>query len=78
MGLFFGYVASLVVTFTLAASILTAITGFAGLNAHPKVEYVSSQGKPSNKRVSKSNRDHRLVARGTKNKSTAVTADAAL
>jgi hypothetical protein len=77
MGLFFGYVASLVVTFTLAASILGATTSFIGLNTHPKVEFVS-QRKLSNKHVSKRDRDHRLVARGTKDKSTAVAADAAL
>ena len=77
MGLFFGYVASLVVTFTLTASILGAVTGFTDSNIHPKVEYVS-QRKLSNKHVSKRVRDHRLVERGTKAESTAVTADAAL
>jgi hypothetical protein len=77
MALFFGYVASLVATFALAASILGAITSVVGLNTHPKVEYVS-QGKPSNKHVSKRDRDRRLVARGANDKSTAVAADAAL
>ena len=62
MGLFFGYVASLVATFTLAASILGAVTSFTGLNIHPKVEYVS-QRKLSNKHVSRKDRDHRVVAR---------------
>jgi hypothetical protein len=75
MGLFFGYVASLVATFILAASILGAVTSFTGLNIHPKVEYVS-QRKLSNKHVSTKDRDHRVVARGTKDKS--VKADAAL
>jgi len=77
MGLFFGYVASLVATFILAASILGAVTGFTGSNIHPKVEYVS-QRQLSNKHVSRKDRDHRVVARGTKDKSTGVTADAAL
>jgi hypothetical protein len=77
MGLFFGYVASLVATFTLAASILGAVTSFIGSNIHPKVEYMS-QNKFSNKHVSRKDRDHRLVAQGTKDKSTAMIADAAL
>jgi hypothetical protein len=77
MGLFFGYVVSLVATFTLAASILGAVTSFTGSNIHPKVEYVSHR-KLSNKHVSRWDRDHRLVERGTKAKSTAVTANAAL
>ena len=76
MGLFFGYVTSLVATFILATSILGAVTSFTGLNTHSKVEYVSR--KLSNKHVSRRDRDHRVVARGTKDKSTGVTADAAL
>jgi hypothetical protein len=75
MGLFFGYVASLVATFALAASILGTVTSFIGLNTHPKVEY-ASQRKLSNKHVSRKDLDHRVVARGTKDKS--VKADAAL
>jgi hypothetical protein len=77
MGLFFGYVTSLVATFILATSILGAVTSFTGLNTHSKVEYVS-QRKLSNKHVLRKDRDHRVVARGTKDKSTGVTADAAL
>jgi len=77
MGLFFGYVASLVVTFALATCILGAITSVIGLNTHPKVEYVS-QRKVSNQHVSKRYRDQRFVARGRRDKSTTVTADAAL
>jgi hypothetical protein len=77
MGLLLGYVASLVATFTLAAGILGAVTSFTGLNTRPKVEYVS-QRKLSSQHVSRRDRDHRLVTRGTKDKSSAVTADAAL
>jgi hypothetical protein len=77
MGLFFGYVASLVATFTLAASVLGAVTSFTGWNIRTKVEYVSGR-TISNKHVSRRDRDHRRVAQGTKEKSTAVIADAAL
>ena len=75
MGLLFGYVASLVATFTLAASILGAVMSFTGLNTHPKVEYVS-QHKLLNKHASRRDRDHRVVASGPKDKSRLVTADA--
>ena len=77
MGLFFGYVASLIATFTLAASILGAVTSFTGSNIHTKVEYLSERTF-ANKHVSRRDRDHRLVARGTKEKSTAVIVGAAL
>jgi hypothetical protein len=77
MGLFFGYVASLIATFTLAASILGAVTTFTGSNIHTKVEYLSERTF-SNMHVSRRDRDHRFVARGTKEKSTAVIAGAAL
>jgi hypothetical protein len=76
MGLFFGYVASLVVTFTVAASVLGAVTSFTSFNTLPKVEFLA-QSRP-NKHVSRKDLDHRLVARRTKDKLTVATVDAAL
>jgi hypothetical protein len=77
MGIFLGYVASLVSTFILAAGILGAVTSFIDTDMHRKIEYVP-QHKLSSKHISSRHRDHRIVARGTKDKSKVVTADAAL
>jgi hypothetical protein len=76
MSLLLGYLASLFSTFVLAAATLGAVMSFTATNTHQRHQY-SSQHKFLNKDISSKHRDHLTVARRTKDKSMAITADAA-